>query len=43
MFDKERITLDAYGRMIGLNLADLAVDGCTTKAPAAARSPAAAR
>ena len=39
----ERITRDAYDRMIGLNLADLAVDGCITKAPCggevAGRSP----
>jgi hypothetical protein len=39
----ERIARDAYDRMIGLNLADLAVDGCTTKAPCggevAGRSP----
>jgi hypothetical protein len=27
------IVLEAYGRYIGLDLADLAVDGCTTKAP----------
>jgi transposase len=35
--------LDAYEKMIGLDLADLAVDGCTTKAPCggecAGRSP----
>jgi hypothetical protein len=35
--------LDAYEQMIGLNLADVAVDGCTTKAPCggecAGRSP----
>jgi hypothetical protein len=31
----ERITRDAYDRMIGLNLTDLAVDGCITKAPCA--------
>jgi transposase len=39
----ERIARDAYDRMIGLNLADLAVDGCITKAPCggevAGRSP----
>jgi Transposase DDE domain len=29
----ERIALDAYDRMIGLDLGNLAVDGCTTKAP----------
>jgi transposase len=29
----ERIALDAYDRMIGLDLSNLAVDGCTTKAP----------
>jgi Transposase DDE domain len=37
------LTLRAYDRMIGLDLADLAVDGCITKAPAggavAGRSP----
>ena len=35
--------LDAYDRMIGLDLSDIAVDGCTTKAPCggecAGRSP----
>src|SRR4051795_10145029 len=35
--------LDAYDRLIGLDLADIAVDGCTTKAPCggdcAGRSP----
>jgi transposase len=39
----ERIARDAYDRMIGLNLDDLAVDGCITKAPCggevAGRSP----
>jgi len=38
-----RLTLDAYERMIGLDLEDLAVDGCITKAPSggevAGRSP----
>jgi hypothetical protein len=29
----ERIALDAYHRMIGLDLGNLAVDGCITKAP----------
>ncbi len=37
------ISLDAYDRLIGLELADLAVDGCLTKAPCggekAGRSP----
>src|ERR1051326_6113103 len=28
-----RLTLEAYERMIGLDLEDLAVDGCITKAP----------
>jgi hypothetical protein len=37
------LVLAAYDRMIGLELADVAVDGCITKAPAAARSPGAAR
>jgi Transposase DDE domain len=39
----ELLVLDAYDRMVGLELADLAVDGCITKAPcggdAAGRSP----
>ena len=39
----EKFCLDAYDRMVGLQLADLAVDGCLTKAPcggeAAGRSP----
>lgn len=39
----EQICLDAYHRMIGLDLADVAVDGCIVKAPcggeAAGRSP----
>jgi IS5 family transposase len=39
----ELLVLQAYDRMIGLELADLAVDGCITKAPcggdAAGRSP----
>ena len=39
----QTIVLDAYDRMIGLELADLAVDGCMTKAPCggevAGRSP----
>jgi hypothetical protein len=39
----ERIARDAYDRMIGLNLDDLAVDGCITKASCgcevAGRSP----
>jgi transposase len=44
IFDRLRLTaLDAYDKMIGLNLADVAVDGCTTKAPCggecAGRSP----
>ncbi len=29
------ISLKAYDRLIGLELADLAVDGCLTKAPCA--------
>ncbi len=37
------ISLEAYDRLIGLELADLAVDGCITKAPCggekAGRSP----
>jgi hypothetical protein len=44
IFDQLRLAaLDAYDKMIGLNLADVAVDGCTTKAPCggecAGRSP----
>src|SRR4051812_36133671 len=44
IFDRLRLAcLDAYDKMIGLDLADLAVDGCTTKAPCggecAGRSP----
>ncbi len=44
VFDALRLAcLDAYDTMIGLDLADLAVDGCTTKAPCggdcAGRSP----
>ena len=39
----ELLVLDVYDRMVGLDLADLAVDGCITKAPcggdAAGRSP----
>ena len=29
----EQIALEAYDRMIGLELADVSVDGCITKAP----------
>ena len=44
VFDRLRLAcLDAYDTMIGLDLADVAVDGCTTKAPCggecAGRSP----
>jgi hypothetical protein len=44
IFDRlELLVLGAYDRMVGLELADLAVDGCITKAPcggdAAGRSP----
>jgi transposase len=44
VFDRLRLAaLDAYETMIGLDLADLCVDGCTTKAPCggecAGRSP----
>jgi len=35
--------LGAYDRMLGLELEQLAVDGCITKAPAAGRSPGPAR
>ena len=37
------VVLAAYDQLFGLELAHLAVDGCTTKAPAAARSPDPAR
>ncbi len=44
IFDALRLAaLDAYDRMVGLDLADVVVDGCTTKAPCggqcAGRSP----
>jgi hypothetical protein len=44
VWDRLRLAcLDGYEKMIGLDLADLAVDGCTTKAPCggecAGRSP----
>jgi transposase len=44
VWDRLRLTcLDAYEKMIGLDLADVAVDGCTNKAPCggecAGRSP----
>jgi transposase len=44
IFDRLRLAcLDAYEKMVGLDLADVAVDGCTTKAPCggecAGRSP----
>ncbi len=44
IFERLRLAcLDAYEKMVGLNLADVAVDGCTTKAPCggecAGRSP----
>ncbi len=43
MENLREISLDAYDRLIGLELADLAVDGCITKAPCggekAGRSP----
>jgi transposase len=44
IFDRLRLAcLDAYEKMIGLDLADVCVDGCTTKAPCggecAGRSP----
>lgn len=31
------LVLEAYDRIIGLELSDVAVDGCITKAPVAAR------
>src|SRR4051794_2348656 len=44
IFDRLRLAcVDAYDKMIGLDLADLAVDGCTTKAPGGVSVPAAAR
>jgi len=39
----ELLVLQAYDQMIGLELGDLAVDGCITKAPAAGMLPGAAR
>jgi hypothetical protein len=43
LFDRLRLAvLDAYERMIGLDLADVCVDGCITKAPAAGSAPGAA-
>jgi hypothetical protein len=39
----EVLVLRAYDRMIGLQLDDLAVDGCITNAPAAGMPPGAAR
>jgi hypothetical protein len=38
-----RAVLVAYDQLFGLELEQLAVDGCITKAPAAARSPGPAR
>jgi hypothetical protein len=38
-----RLVPGAYDRLFGLELEQLAVDGCITKAPAAARSPGPAR
>ena len=35
-----RIARESYDRIVGLLLDEIAVDGCITKAPAAARSPA---
>ena len=44
VWDRLRLAcLDAYDKMIGLDLADLGVDGCTTKARAAVSAPDAAR
>lgn len=40
--DLERIVFDAYDRLIGLQLEDIAVDGVSPKRQAAARSLAAA-
>ncbi len=43
VWDRLRLTcLDAYEKMIGLELAELAVDGCTTKAPCGGDAPVAA-
>jgi transposase len=39
----EHIVLNAYDQMIGLELSDLAIDGCITKAPVAARPQGQAR
>ena len=38
-----KMALDAYDRMVGLELSDVAVDCCITKAPAGERSRAGAR
>lgn len=38
-----RMALAAYDRLIGLELADVAVDGCITKAPCGGRRPGEAR
>jgi hypothetical protein len=38
-----KLPIGAYDRMLGLELEQLAVDGCITKAPAAGRSPGPAR
>jgi hypothetical protein len=37
------LVLEAYDRIIGLELSDVAVDGCITKAPVAARGRAKAQ
>lgn len=37
------IVLETYDRLIGLELADMAVDGCITKAPCGGRKPQKAR
>ena len=39
----QTVALQAYDRMIGLELEDLAVDGCLTKAPSGVKSPATRR
>jgi len=35
----EQICLEAYDRLVGLDLADVAVDGCIVKAPCGAKQP----
>jgi transposase len=41
--DLKTIARESYDRIVGLALADIAVDGCITKAPAAGNAPAPAQ